>query len=424
MDATPTSSASTSPISTFSTQQSRALLQRAQSVIPKGVYGHYGSAIGRESPIFFQSAAGSRFVDVDANTYIDWMCAHGPMVLGYNHGAVDEAAAQQMEQGNTVSLASPVLIDLAEELVGMVDDMDWALFGKNGADATSLAVMVARAATGRKYIVKIDDGYHGSAPWMQRSEAPGTVAQDHSLVISIPWNDVVAFEEAVRAHKGEIAAFISSPYHHPVLTDNVLPADGWWSAVQQICRSNDIVLIVDDVRAGLRINLAGSHVAYGFKPDLVCMGKALGNGHPIAALLGTEALMEAAGDTFYTGTQFFNAAPMAAALATLRELRAIDGANLMTKLGTQLNTGLVDLAGSHGLDLRATGVPSMPYFRIESEGGFRFHAAWIRECVKRGAYLLSYHNNFVSTAHTEADIAHTLAIADQAFAAVGQPESG
>jgi len=359
---------------TFSTQQSQELLQRAQAVIPKGVYGHYGSAVGRQSPVFFDRAEGSRFVDVDGNSYVDWMCAHGPMVLGYNHPVVDAAAAAQMAKGNTVSLASPVLIDLAEEMVDMVDGMDWALFGKNGADATNLAVMVARAATGRKYVVKIDDGYHGSAAWMQRSEAAGTVKEDQSLVISIPWNDVVAFEEAVREHKGEIAAFISSPYHHPVLTDNLLPAQGWWSAVQQICRSNDIVLIVDDVRAGFRINLAGSHVEYGFKPDLVCLGKALGNGHPIAALMGTEALMEAAGETFYTGTQFFNAAPMAAALATLRELRAVDGANLMTSLGAKLNAGLVDVAASHGHDLRATGVPSMPYYRIESEGGFRFHS--------------------------------------------------
>jgi glutamate-1-semialdehyde 2,1-aminomutase len=224
-------------------------------------------------------------------------------------------------------------------------------------------------------------------------------------------------------HEGEVACFMSSPYHHPVFADNELPAAGYWSQVEAMCRKAGVVLIVDDVRAGFRIDLAGSHAAHGFQPDLVCFGKALGNGHPVAALTGTDALKQAATDTFYTGTQFFNAAPMAAALATIRELVAIDGATRITALGEQLNAGLVDVAASHGHDLRVTGIPGMPYYRIAGEGGFGFHAKWIAECVARGAYLLSYHNNFVSTAHTDDDIRQTWDIADQAFRALG-PATG
>ncbi len=406
------------PLLTMDTSRSQELYQRAQKVIPKGVSGHYGYAVTDTSPVFFESSNGSRFTDVDGNTYIDWMCAYGPMILGYNHPAVEEAAARQLAAGNTVSLAAPVLVDLAEQLVDLVTGADWALFGKNGADSTTLAVMIARAATGRKYVVKVNDGYHGSAAWMQAPGNAGTIEEDHRLVLSVPWNDPEALAEVLAQHDGEVACFISSPYHHPVMADNELPAPGYWSTVEAMCRRAGVALIVDDVRAGFRIDLAGSHAHYGFQPDLVCFGKALGNGHPIAAVTGTDALKPAATDTFYTGTQFFNAAPMAAALATISELVAIDGAIRITELGEQLNTGLIDVASSHGHDLRVTGVPGMPYYRIAGEHGFGFHAKWIAECVARGAYLLSYHNNFVSAAHTEDDIRQTWNIADQAFQAL------
>lgn len=402
------------------TTKSQELYQRAKAVIPKGIYGHYGYAVTDESPVFFESSAGSRFTDIDGNSYIDWMCAYGPMILGYNHPVVEQAAQRQMEAGNTVSLASPVLVELAEKLVDMVDVADWALFGKNGADGTALAVMVARAATGRKLVVKVDGSYHGSAPWMQTPGNSGTVAEDQSLVLSVPWNDPAALQRLIDDHPGEIACFMSSPYHHPVFEDNVLPADGYWTAVEAMCRKAGVVIIVDDVRSGFRLNLAGSNVEYGFRPDLICFGKALGNGHPIAALAGTDDLRQAAVDTFYTGTQFFNSGPMAAALATLQELERIDGARVITDIGRRLNAGLVDVAASHGYELRATGIPGMPYYRIVSEEGPKLHARWIAECVKRGAYLLSYHNNFVSTAHGDDDVKETWDIADQAFAALGR----
>jgi glutamate-1-semialdehyde 2,1-aminomutase len=401
--------------------KSQAIHQRAKAVIPQGVYGHYGAAIRPTSPVFFDHVDGSRFVDVDGNEYIDWMCAYGPMILGYNHPAVDQAAANQMEAGSTVSLASPVLVDLAEKLTDLVSGVDWALFGKNGADATALAVMVARAATGRRYVIKVDGGYHGTAPWMQGAGAKGTVAEDQGLVITVPWNDASAIQQAIDNHPDDVACFLSSPYHHPVMEDNALPEPGYWPSVEALCRKAGVVVIVDDIRAGFRIDLAGSHVEYGFQPDLICLGKALGNGHPISALVGVEALRQAAGDTFYTGTQFFNAAPMAAALATLNEMEKVDAARRTREIGERLSAGLVDVARSRGHDLRVTGVPSMPYYRLAGEGGFRHHARWVAECVRRGAFLLDFHNHFVSTAHTDDDLKQTWDIADQAFAALSGP---
>lgn len=410
-------------MSTYDTTKSEALLARARKVIPNGIYGHFAASLGRPGPNFFAHSDGAHFWDVDGNDYIDYMCAYGPMILGYNHKLVDEAAQAQYRLGNTVTLVAPVMVELAELLVDMVSAADWAVFGKNGGDSTGLAVRIARAATGRQKIVKVADGYHGVAPWMMRtmgteSFQTGTVPEDGAHVLQIPWNDTAAFEQVIADNKNEIACFISSPYDHPGMRDNSLPADGYWPAMEKLCRDNGIVLIMDDVRAGFRINLAGSNVAYGFTPDLICFGKALANGYPIAALVGSEAIKQAAKSVFYTGTQFYNAAPMAAAKANLLELQRTDAANKINEIGVALNDGLIKVASQQGFDLVATGVPSMPYYRLANVS-FETHCAWIDECVKRGAYLLGFHNHFVSLAHTDDDLARTFEIANEAFVALG-----
>jgi glutamate-1-semialdehyde 2,1-aminomutase len=404
------------------TTKSQAMFARAKNVIPGGIYGHYAGNNRRPAPRYFERSEGAHFWDVDGNDYIDYMCAYGPMILGYNHPVVDEAAQAQYRKGNTVSLAAPVIIELAELMVEMVEDADWALFGKNGGDSTGLAVRIARAATGRRKIVKVQDGYHGVVPWMMASTedvktSAGTVEEDGAHVLQVPWNDAAAFASLISEHRGDIACFISSPYDHPVLRDNELPEEGYWQQIEQLCRDNDIVLIVDEVRSGFRYNLAGTHVSYGFQPDMVCFGKALGNGYPISALVGSDALKQAATEVFYTGTQFFNAAPMAAAKATLEELARIDGPRVMTELGNTLNDGLVNVAQQQGYELVASGIPAMPYYRLNNVG-MDEHFKWVDECVKRGIYLLGYHNHFLSTAHTQADIDRTLEIANEAFIAL------
>ena len=255
---------------TYEVKKSEALLKKAKEVIPGGVFGHYKYAIRDTGPKFFSRAEGAYFWDVDDNKYIDLMCAYGPSILGYKNPEVEEAANSQDSDGNTVSLASPVMVDLASNFVEMVDAADWALFGKNGGDSTSLAVMGAREATGKEKIVKIQDGYHGVAPWMQGKDHPGIIASDDAQVITIKWNDLQSFEKVLTEQSDEIACFISSPYDHPVSRDNTLPEEGYWQGVSKLCKKHNVILIIDDVRAGFRINLSGSNVAYGFTPDLIC----------------------------------------------------------------------------------------------------------------------------------------------------------
>ena len=399
--------------------KSDELFLKAKAVIPGGIFGHYKYSVGESAPKFFSKAKDSYFWDVDGNKFIDLMCAYGPMILGYNNPVVDKAAQKQYDLGNTVSLASPVMIELAETLVDMVAIADWALFGKNGGDSTSLAIMVARAETGREKIIKINDGYHGVASWMQRSNSPGTIPSDTDEIISIEWNAIDELERAISENTNQIACFISSPYHHPVLKDNVLPEDQYWQKVESLCRQNGIVLIVDDVRAGFRINLAGSNVAYGFNPDLVCLGKAMGNGYPISALVGADHLKKSAEAVYFSGTQFFNAAPMAAAKATLLELKRIDAVNKMEEFGNNLKSGLVKVAQENKFDLVVSGVPTMPYFRLNNVD-IRIHNSWIDECLKRGLYMVNYHNHFISATHDKEDLENILEIASDSFSALSK----
>ena len=406
---------------TYDFPSSQALFERAGRVIPGGLYGHYGLAlITPKTPLYFSKAKGSHFVDVDGNRFIDYMCAYGPSILGYNHPVVDAAAREQVNHGNTVTLCSPVMVELAEKLVELITIADWAFFAKNGGDVTNLATLVARAATGRKKILKINGGYHGVAPWMQEPESGGTVDEDFANIVSIDWNSISQLEQAISDHKGEIAGFISSPYHHPVFQDNVLPEEGYWAAVENLCRREGIVLIVDDVRAGFRIDLRGSNEFFGFKPDLICLGKAIANGYPISALVGTDALREAVQGVFCTGTMYFGSEPMAAALATITELIKIDAAALIKQIGRKLSDGLIKVAADNGFDLKVSGPYSMPYLRITNDDDMTLHFDWIARCVERGAYFLPYHNHFISTAHTDADIEETLGIANDAFQSMKQ----
>ena len=388
---------------TYEVKKSDEYFTKAKKVIPGGIFGHYKYAVRESGPKFFSKSEGAYFWDLDDNRYVDLMCGYGPSILGYNHPEVEEAFKSSSDKGNTVSIASPVMVDLASKLVDMVDIADWALFGKNGGDATSLAVMIAREFTGKKKIIKIDDGYHGVAPWMQDKNRPGVIESDSEHVIKIKWNDLEELENLLGQDNNDIACFISSPYDHPVSRDNSLPNEGYWEKVTSLCKAHGILTIVDDVRSGFRINLKGSNVAFGFSPDMICFGKAIANGHPLASLVGKEEIKTAAERVYFTGTQFFSAPPMAAAIATLNELEKVDAPTKLIDYGKKLNARLEAVASEKGFNLVSSGIPSMPYYRLEGQS-FETHIKWIDECVKRGVYMLSYHNHFISLSHKEEDI--------------------
>lgn len=407
----------------YTYEKSTELLERAIKAIPGGVYGHFTPApyVPLDAyPFFADRAKGSRFRDVDDNEFIDYMCAYGPMVLGYAHPDVDAAFKAQMQEADAVSIASPRMVEFAEMLIDMIPIADWAFFAKNGADVTNLAVMTARAATNRKKIVAIRGGYHGTSPWMQSPGHHGVLLEDHENIIRIPWNDINALKKVITDQGEDIAGFISSPYHHPIFMDNELPTEGYWSQVVDIMHKNGSLVIVDDVRAGFRLHLGGSCEKYGFKPDLICFSKAIANGYALSALVGTEALRVDTAKVFHTGSFWFCAGSLAAAMACLKALKEIDAPKVMEDLGRKLTDGIVQVAASHGYTMKVTGELSMPYLRITDDDNLMLHQEFCGECTRRGAFFTSHHNWFLSTAHTEDDIKQTLDICDDTFKAIKQ----
>ena len=408
--------------------KSREAFLRAARVIPSGVYGHLGPAEGcfvpvEAFPLFSSRAEGTYFYDLDGNRFIDYMCAYGPNILGYGDPDVEEAAARQRALGDCTTSPSTVMIDFAELLVDTVASADWAFFAKNGNDVTSMAVMLARAYTRRKKIVFFKGYYHGVSPWTQKLDYAGIIEEDVAHNIYLDWNDADALEETFRRYPGQIAAVISQPYMHGNFADNVMPAEGFWQKVRHLCSENGTVLVIDDVRAGFRLDLQGSDHYFGFEADLICFCKALANGYNVSALCGKDFLKNTASSLSYTGSYWLSAVPFAAGIACIQKMKRLNIPASLNETGKKLRDGLIETARKYGYDLHVTGALALPYLRIADDPSLRTHQAFIAECVRRGVFFTNHHNHFINAAITDADIRETIEVADEAFRVLREREA-
>ncbi len=396
---------------------------RATKVIPAGVYGHLGPAEGQFIPVnrwprFSEKAKGTYFWDVDGNQYIDYMCAYGPNILGYCDEDVDAAAIEQIKLGNCTTSPGKVMVECAELLVDTVHSADWAFFAKNGNDATQGAILTARAHTHRKKLIFFNNFYHGVSPMVQKIDYPGVTPEDVANNLYARWDDIEGLKKIIAENEGEIAALIAQPYNHGNFLDNSFPIDGFWKQVRELCTQHGIVLIVDDVRCGFRLDLAGSDHFFGFEADIICFCKALANGYNMSAFCGKEFLKNAASSLSYTGSYWMSAVPFAACIACINKLKAIDAPKLFKELGTELTDGLKAAGAEHGFDLVVSGAPALFYLRIANDDSLLLHQDWIAECVNRGAFFASHHNHFINAALTHEDINRTIEIAEDSFKAV------
>ncbi len=403
--------------------KSREAFLRAEKVIPSGIYGHQGPAEGCFVPVeafpFFSSRAqGSYFWDIDGNRFIDYMCAYGPNILGYNDPDVDEAARKQREMGDCITAPTERMIEFAELLVDTVATADWAFFAKNGNDVTTMAVMASRAYTHRKKIVFFKGYYHGISPWTQKIDYAGVIEEDVANNIYVNWNDLDELNRVFDENRGQIAAVIGQPYMHGNFRDNELPEKGFWQAVRKLCTDNGTVLVVDDVRAGFRLDIAGSDHYFGFEADLICFCKALANGYNVSALCGKDFLKNTVSGMTYTGSYWLSAVPFAAGIACINKMKKLDMPRILIEKGEKLRDGLVAAGAKYGFDLHVSGVPSLFYLRIADDPTLMLHQEWIAECVKRGVYFTNHHNHFINAALTDEDIKETVEIADEAFMVV------
>ena len=398
--------------------QDAALRARALKVIPNGMYGHESVRMLPDSfPQFFSKAEGAYIWDADGNRYLDYMCAYGPSLLGYRDERVDAAAQAQATLGDTLTGPSPLLVELAETLVAMVDHADWAMVCKNGTDATTMAMSSARAQTGKRIVLVAKGAYHGAAPWCTPVPA-GTVAEDRAHVRTYAYNDVASLEAAVADAGDDLAAVFASPFRHDAFIDQEAPEPDYARRARDLCDETGAMLIVDEVRAGFRLARGSSWSELGVQPDLSAWGKCFANGHPISALLGSDSCREGAGSIYATGSFWLSAVPMAAAIETLRIIRESDYLEHMVRLGERLRSGLDVAATKHGFALRQTGPVQMPQIMFADDPDFRVGYGWAEEMVARGVYMHPWHNMFLCAAMTDADIDLTLVAADDAFAAL------
>ena len=391
------------------------LRDRARRVIPGGLWGHQNAAHLPEGyPQYFTRAEGCHLHDADGRVFVDLMCSWGPIILGHRHAAVEAAVQAQAALGDCMNGPAPVLVDLAELIVAMIPHADWCIFGKNGTDATTTCVTVARAETGRRKILVASGAYHGAVPWCSPSVA-GVTVEDRAHLLMYRFNDVASLEAAAEAAGSDLAGIMVSAFRHDMGQKQELPTLEFARRVRSLCDETGAAMIMDDVRAGFRLDLRGSWDPLGIQPDLAAWSKAIANGHALAAVTGRDRFRAAATQVFTTGSFWCGSVPFAAALATLTELRRIDGPARMRTSGQRLRDGLAERAVHHGLCIDQSGPVQMPTVLFEGDVEWKRGFAFCAEALRHGAYFHPKHNMFLSCAHTDADIDQALEAADAGF---------
>ncbi|MER9140394.1 aminotransferase class III-fold pyridoxal phosphate-dependent enzyme [Mesorhizobium sp. M0830] len=393
----------------------KELRERARQVIPGGMYGHQSTGmLPSDFPQYFSKASGGRIWDVDGNEYVDYMCAFGPNLIGYNNAEVEAAARRQVELGDTMTGPSEHMVKLAEDFVGMIEHADWAMFCKNGSDATSMATILSRAYTRRRKILIAKGTYHGASIW-NTPNLTGILPEDRAHFIYFKYNDLDSLQDAIKSAEGDVAGVFATPFRHEIFQDQTLPCVEYARGVSAICDDLDALLIVDEIRSGFRLARDCSWAQFNVKPDLTCWGKVLANGYPLSALLGTDKARSAAQSIYATGSFWFSAVAMVAAIETLRQIRESDYLEKMINIAAEIRSGIDQQAKTHGFSVRQTGPAQMPQILFNDDPDMRIGYFWTAAAVRRGVYLHPYHNMFVTSAHTEEDVKKTLAGTDAAF---------
>jgi glutamate-1-semialdehyde aminotransferase len=390
--------------------QSESLFERAQAVIPGGIPGIRSpdNFVRGAYPILLAGGTGGHVTDVDGNEFVDLMLGYGPVMLGHGEPEVDEAAYRQASSGFCLNVPKELMIELAERLIAIIPSAEQAMFFKTGSGATTGAVRFARAQTGRNVVLRC--GYHGWHDWCIGPD-PGVDPEAHAGVHAFPYNNLDVLEALLKKHDGQVAAIIITPIGHEFDAQIEPPAVGFLEGVRELADVNDVVLVFDEVRSGFRVAPGGAQELYGVTPDLTAIGKAMGNGYAIAAVVGKRRHMAAANETFISSTYFPNSLEMAAAATTLEIIRREDVVGAIAKRGTELAEGITNVVTEAGLPVTFSPYPQMPFVHFDpnldsgqAERRDRFYGS----LAVRGVFAHPRHHGFVCWRHTSEDVARVL----------------
>ncbi len=367
-------------------------------------------------PGFIAEAQGCRVKDVDGRSYIDFTGSAGPNLLGYRHPEIEAAARAQADKGDLMPMFSPVMIDLCERLLQWTDGFDWALPLKRGSDATEVAMRVARAASGRPHVLMFENSYHGS----NREQSllfEGTPADALEHLSRLPWNDVAALDNYKSGER--VAAILMSPLDQPGGNyPTISPSPEFIAAINRFRKRTGALVIVDDVRAGFRLHPKGSHKAMGLQPDMLCLGKALGNGHGIAALMGTAAVRGGAERLLYASTYLYSAVCCRAGIATLDVYERDNVFATMQRSGERWVAGVQKAADKYGQSISMSGPATHPTLFYNNDPDMALMESFCSEAAKRGVLIHPRIWSFMSAAHDDASIDESIDVIGQSFEAM------
>jgi len=421
--------------------QSHAQFIKAQQVIPGGVNSPVRAfkGVGGE-PIFIQRAAGSRLYDVDGKDYIDYVGSWGPMVAGHAHPEVISAVQAMAEQGLSFGAPTPLETEVARKVCELVPSIEMVRMVNSGTEATMSAIRLARGFTKRDKIVKFEGCYHGHADALLVKagsgaltlgvpSSPGVPASVAEHTITLAYNDAEQVK-ALFAQQGEqIACLIVEPVAGNM--NCIPPRPGFLQTLREVCDAYGTVLIFDEVMTGFRVALGGAQSYYQVTPDLTCLGKVIGGGMPVGAFGGKQAIMSELaplGPVYQAGTLSGNPIAMIAGLKTLEIISAPGFFSALSAKTQQLTTGIVERAGSALIPMTANQVGGMfgLFFTEEVQvSDFAGVSAcdiarfkkFFHGMLQQGIYLApsAFEAGFVSSAHSEEDIAQTLQAAEKVF---------
>jgi glutamate-1-semialdehyde 2,1-aminomutase len=391
--------------------RSQALFERARGLIPAGTQTlakgptQYVDGV---APKYLQRGRGCHVWDVDGNEYIDLTMGVGPLVLGYAYPRVDAAIAEQLGRGITFSLMHPLEVEVAELVRAVVPGADAVRFSKTGCDVTSAAVRLARAYTGRERV--LCSGYHGWHDWYVATtpRALGVPAATRALTETFPYNDPAALLE-------RIDASVACVVMEPMIFD--APEGDFLRAVKRACEDVGALLVFDEMWTGFRLALGGAQQLFDVTADLACFSKAVANGMPLSLLTGRQDVMRLLDeDVFFFTTFGGEALSLAAARATILELRERDVPSELARQGRKLREGYSRIAAAQGVPgTRVIGADCRSLVVFDPAAGDPLLQKSIvqQELVRHGVLWSGFHN--LSLSHADPDIEHVLAAYERAL---------